>query len=217
MPRGVGVLNGSLVLAGWALYCKAALMSAPRAAGFGKAIVRQEAISIMRMSAWKALASVAWLVPLAVVAGLAPHASTAGAAAGAGSEKASAEIRGVLMEQQAAWNRGDLDGFLMGYQRSDATAFAGTQGIVRGWDGLRERYRKGYPDRRAMGTLTFSELEITPLCGEAALALGHWHLEREAGPVGGVFSLVLRRLPEGWRIVADHTSVVKDAAPSGKP
>jgi len=130
---------------------------------------------------------------------------------------ASTEIRKLLAGQQAAWNRGDQDEFLVGYWRSEATAFAGSQGIVRGWQGLRERYRKGYPDRRAMGTLEFSEVEVTPLCAEAALALGNWHLEREAGPVGGVFSLVLRRFPEGWRIVADHTSVVPVTAVPGKP
>jgi ketosteroid isomerase-like protein len=130
---------------------------------------------------------------------------------------ASAEIRKLLADQQAAWNRGNLEEFLAGYWQSQATAFAGAQGIVRGWQGLRERYRKGYADRRAMGTLEFSELEITPFCADAALALGKWHLEREAGPVGGVFSLVLRRFPEGWRIVADHTSVVPPAAPTSKP
>jgi ketosteroid isomerase-like protein len=124
----------------------------------------------------------------------------------------SAEIRRLLADQQSAWNRGDQDEFLKGYWQSESTAFVGTQGIVRGWQGLRERYRKGYPDRRAMGTLEFSELEVTPLCAEAALALGKWHLEREAGLVGGVFSLVLRHFPEGWRIVADHTSVVRAPA-----
>jgi len=121
-----------------------------------------------------------------------------------------AQIRGVLTAQQEAWNRGDVDAFLDGYWHSDKTAFAGTQGIVRGWEGLRERYRKSYPGRREMGTLAFSELEVTPLCADAALALGHWHLDREAGPVGGVFSLVLRRFPEGWRIIADHTSAVAE-------
>jgi len=129
-------------------------------------------------------------------------------------EDNSAAIRRVLEEQAAAWNRGDVEAFLAGYWKSDATAFAGTQGILRGWQALRERYRRSYPDRRAMGTLTFSGLEVTVLCDDAALVLGRWHLEREAGPTGGVFSLVLRRFPEGWRIIADHTSVVP-AAPGG--
>ena len=123
-----------------------------------------------------------------------------------------AGVREVLVRQQAAWNRGDVDEFLAGYWNSDRTVFAGSNGILHGWQALRQRYRRSYPDRRAMGRLTFSHLEITSLCTSSALVLGEWHLDRESGPVGGVFSLVLRRLPEGWRIVADHTSVVAEPA-----
>ena len=126
---------------------------------------------------------------------------------------ADSAVRGLLRDQTAAWNRGDVDGFLAGYRNSSQTIFAGSQGIIRGWDQLRERYRTYYPDRRAMGTLTFSSVEVTFLCPDAALAVGNWHLDRDAGRVGGVFSLVLRQLPEGWRIIADHTSVVADASP----
>ncbi|HUJ41388.1 MAG TPA: AtzH-like domain-containing protein [Candidatus Acidoferrales bacterium] len=121
-----------------------------------------------------------------------------------------AKVRDVLARQQAAWNRGDVDGFLSGYWNSENTVFAGSSGILHGWMALRERYRKNYPDRAAMGTLEFSGLEVTPLCSSAALAVGRWHLRRAAGPIGGVFSLVLRQFPEGWRIVADHTSVVPE-------
>ena len=123
-------------------------------------------------------------------------------------------IRQVLDAQVAAWNRGDVDAFLDGYWKSESTVFSGTQGILRGWQALRERYRRSYPDRLAMGTLSFTGLEVTPLCPDAALVLGHWRLDRAAGPIGGVFSLVLRRLPEGWRIIADHTSVVPPAPPA---
>lgn len=125
-----------------------------------------------------------------------------------------AAVRSVLTEQAAAWNRGDVDSFLTGYWNSEKTVFAGTQGITHGWRALKERYRKSYPDRKAMGTLTFSELEVTALGADAALVLGKWHLDRETGPIGGVFSLVLRRFPEGWRIIADHTSVVPEARPA---
>jgi len=125
---------------------------------------------------------------------------------------ADSAIRGLLRDQAAAWNRGDVDGFLAGYRNSSQTVFAGAQGIIRGWQQLRDRYRTYYPDRQAMGTLTFSSVEVTFLCPDAALAVGNWHLDRVAGPVGGVFSLVLRQLPEGWRIIADHTSVVPEGA-----
>lgn len=119
-----------------------------------------------------------------------------------------AAVRRVLEDQAAAWNRGDLEGFTDGYWKSEATAFSGTQGTLRGWQALVERYHRAYPDRKAMGTLTFSKLDVNQFCADAALVLGQWHLDREAGPIGGVFSLVLRRFPEGWRIIADHTSVV---------
>ena len=125
---------------------------------------------------------------------------------------ADAAVRGLLRDQAAAWNRGEVDGFLAGYRNSSQTVFAGAQGIIRGWQQLRERYRTYYPDRRAMGTLTFSSVEVTFLCPDAAFAVGNWHLDRDAGPVGGVFSLVLRQYPEGWRIIADHTSVVPETA-----
>ncbi len=133
--------------------------------------------------------------------------------AGGAAPDVTAEIRSLLDGQAADWNRGHLEGFLAGYWNSDRTAFAGSQGILHGWQALLERYRKTYPDRLAMGTLAFSGLEITPLCPDAALVLGKWHLEREAGPTGGVFSLVLRRFPGGWRIIADHTSVVPASMP----
>jgi len=123
-------------------------------------------------------------------------------------------VRSVLIEQAAAWNRGDMDGFLTGYRNSEKTVFAGSQGVTRGWQELRERYRKSYPDRKTMGTLAFSDLEVTMLCPDAALVLGKWHLDRESGPIGGVFSLVLRQFPEGWQIIADHTSVVPEPSPA---
>ncbi len=126
---------------------------------------------------------------------------------------ADSAVRALLRDQAAAWNRGDVDGFLAGYRNSGQIIFAGSQGIIRGWEQLRQRYRTYYPDRQAMGTLTFSSVEVTFLCPDAALAVGNWHLDRDAGPVGGVFSLVLRQYPEGWRIIADHTSVVPEAAP----
>ncbi len=146
--------------------------------------------------------------PLATAAGPASRAWPLAVGAAASEEE---KIRAILEAQAAAWNRGDVEGFLTGYWKSDATAFAGTQGILRGWQPLLERYRRSYPDRQTMGTLAFSDLEIMPLCHDAALVLGHWHLARASEPVGGVFTLVLRKFPQGWRIIADHTSVVAAA------
>ena len=120
-------------------------------------------------------------------------------------------IRKILDAQQAAWNQGNVDAFLEGYWHSPDLTFSGSGGIARGWDGVLARYKKNYPDRAAMGRLDFSDLEFRFLGKDAALVLGHWHLSRAQGDVGGVFSLVWQRFPEGWRIIHDHTSAVEKA------
>jgi len=115
-------------------------------------------------------------------------------------------ILAVLATQQDDWNRGDIRGFMAGYWNSTELTFAGTRGFTRGWQPVMERYEKSYADKAAMGTLDFQELELRPLGPDAALVLGKWHLQRQAGDVGGIFTLVLQRFPEGWRIVHDHTT-----------
>ena len=133
-------------------------------------------------------------------------------AAPAQTQNATAQIRSVLRAQQDAWNRGDIDGFMNGYARSASTVFVSEDTIRRGWETVRERYRKKYSDRAKMGRLTFSDLEITLLSPDAAVVLGRWSLKRANDQPHGRFSLIFKRLPEGWRIVHDHTS----AAPQPK-
>lgn len=123
-----------------------------------------------------------------------------------------AEIQAILRAQQDAWNRGDIDGFMNGYARSPSTVFVGDDEVRRGWETVRERYREKYSDRTKMGTLTFSEIEVTPLSADVAVVLGRWRLRRANDEPHGRFTLIFRRLPEGWRIVHDHTS----AAPPTK-
>lgn len=117
-------------------------------------------------------------------------------------------IEGVLSAQQKAWNQGDVDEFMKGYWQSEELTFSGSNGTSRGFNAVRERYHRNYPDRQTMGKLDFSTLEFHFLGKDGALVLGRWHLTREKGDVGGVFSLVFERFPEGWRIIHDHTSVV---------
>ena len=121
-------------------------------------------------------------------------------------QNATAQIRSVLSAQREAWNRGDIDRFMNGYARSPSTVFVSEDTIRRGWEIVRERYRKKYSDRAKMGTLTFSDLEIALLSPDAAVALGRWRLERAKDRPHGRFTLIFKRLPEGWRIVHDHTS-----------
>jgi ketosteroid isomerase-like protein len=117
-------------------------------------------------------------------------------------------ISAVLGAQQTAWNRGDVDAFLLGYWRSPELTFSGSSGVARGWDSVLGRYKKNYPDKAAMGQLDFSELEFRFLGPDAALVLGKWHLQREKDELGGVFTLVWQRFPDGWKIIHDHTSAV---------
>lgn len=130
------------------------------------------------------------------------------AAASSSAQDAPAEssIRSVLETQVAAWNRGDIDTFMKGYWNSPNTEFVGAAGVTRGWQTVLDRYRKNYPDRQAMGQLSFSQLEIHVECRDAAYVIGEFHLQHANDKPDGVFSLNFRKFPEGWRIVADHTT-----------
>ena len=112
-----------------------------------------------------------------------------------GREADRAAITAALNAQQAAWNRGDVDAFLVGYWHSSELTFSGSSGVSRWWDGVLARYKKNYPDQAAMGQLDFSGLEFRFLGPDAALVLGRWHLKRDKGDIGGVFSLVWLRFP----------------------
>lgn len=125
------------------------------------------------------------------------------------STKADAEIRAVLQAQQEAWNRGNIDGFMNGYARARTTTFVSGDTVTRGWQTVRDRYNKRYSDREKMGTLTFSDLEITPLHQDAAIVSGRWKLKRAKDEPHGRFTLIFRRTPKGWRIGHDHTSAAE--------
>jgi ketosteroid isomerase-like protein len=121
-------------------------------------------------------------------------------------ERIVAEIRAVIQAQQDAWNRGDIDSFMNGYARSRSTIFVSEDTVTRGWQTVRDRYKKKYSDREKMGTLTFSDLEITPLGPDSAVGLGRWKLKLLKDQPHGRFTLIFRRNADGWRIVHDHTS-----------
>jgi uncharacterized protein (TIGR02246 family) len=119
-----------------------------------------------------------------------------------------AAIRAELAREAAAWNRGDLDGFLAGYERAATTTMIGSRPL-RGWDAIAAMYRDKYGDKARMGQLTFGDLEVRPLGADFAVVVGRWALARDAaggGPAGGWFTLTLRRTSDGWRIILDHTS-----------
>jgi ketosteroid isomerase-like protein len=115
------------------------------------------------------------------------------------------EIRAVMNAQVAAWNRGDIDGFMAGYVRSDKLEFVSGGKITRGWQTVRDRYHRKYGSRDKMGTLKFSDIKVRMLEPHLALVLGRWELAREKDRPHGSFTLTFRRQPEGWRIVHDST------------
>ena len=123
-------------------------------------------------------------------------------------------MRAVLDRQVADWNKGDLDGFLAGYWNSPKVVFQSGGQRYDGWEAMRDRYRRRYQaEGKAMGQLAFSSLEIEPLGPEAMLARGGWRLTMPDGTKpGGLFTLIFRRFPEGWKIVHDHTSAEEQAS-----
>lgn len=121
-------------------------------------------------------------------------------------EQMDGAIRAVMDSQAAAWNRGDIDGFMEGYWKSDETLFLSGDSVTRGWQTVLDRYKRNYSSREKMGTLAFTELEVKPVNDEMAIVIGRWQLTRASDSPGGRFTLIFRRLPEGWRITHDHTS-----------
>ena len=125
-----------------------------------------------------------------------------------GAFDAESHLRAVLEGLAAAWNRGDMPAFMVGYWQSDATTFAGASGVQRGWASVLDHYLQEYPDPAAMGQLTFRDLDIHLLVQDAAFILGHWQLQRARDQARGVFTLILHRFPDGWRIIHDHSSAL---------
>jgi len=115
------------------------------------------------------------------------------------------EIRAVMNQQAADWNRGDLEGFMRGYWNSEKLVFVSSK-VTRGWQPTLDNYKKSYPTKDKMGTLSFSDLEISVLSKDAAVVLGSWALQREGDEPHGKFTLIFRKFKDGWRIVHDHTS-----------
>lgn len=121
-------------------------------------------------------------------------------------DKARAAIKAVLDEQAEGWNEGDIEKYMAGYDNSDSLRFASGGSVQYGWEATFERYKKRYPDKAAMGSLEFSNLDITIISDDTALVFGQWKLKREKDEPWGLFTLLVKETANGWRIVHDHTS-----------
>ena len=135
-----------------------------------------------------------------------------GAVAGDGAEPEKdvvekSAVQKLLTAQTEAWNKGDLDGFMAGYWQSDDLSFFSGADKLRGWQKTLARYRKRYQSEgKTMGRLSFSDLEIEVTGPRDAWVRGRWKVVQGKEMLGGLFTLILKKRPEGWRIVHDHTS-----------
>src|SRR5262249_37252590 len=117
-------------------------------------------------------------------------------------------VQRVLAGQQDAWNRRDLEAFMSAYWNSlQLTFFSGAKKTL-GWQSTLDRYRQTYQvTGQQIGKLEFSELDINPPCRYAAFVCGAWKLTMsDVKTPHGVFTLIFRKFPDGWKIVHDHTS-----------
>ena len=122
-------------------------------------------------------------------------------------------VKAVLTDQAAAWNRGDLEGFMDGYWRSDELTFTSGDKVEKGWNATRERYIKNYrSEGKEMGKLTFGDLQFESLNSSTALVRGQYRLNRGSKEEKGRFTLVFRKFDDGWKITSDHTSAAEKPA-----
>ena len=125
---------------------------------------------------------------------------------------ASVQIRQVLDAQVAAWNRGDLEGFMIGYHRSPDLRFASNNSVFNGWQGAHDSYTKAFVDKAKMSALRFPELDVQMLSEDVAMVFGRFiNGFRDGRPEKtGLFTLIMKRMAEGWRIIHDHSSDAAD-------
>ena len=116
------------------------------------------------------------------------------------------EVRRILALQTKEWNDGNIPAFMNTYWKSDSLMFVGKTGITYGWQKTLDNYKKNYPDTAAMGKLTFDLLEVKRLSSDYFFVVGKWHLTRSIGDIGGIFTLLCRKLANRWLIIADHSS-----------
>src|SRR6476659_5558523 len=122
------------------------------------------------------------------------------------SDEAAQGVQSVMEMQQAAWNRGDIDAFMEGYDRADTTTFVSGDEVTHGWQTVLDRYKQRYSSREQMGSLSFSELIVTSIASDSALVDGRCMLTRTNDAPHGRFTLLFRRVGGNWRIVHDTTT-----------
>ncbi|GGI27787.1 YybH family protein [Pedobacter mendelii] len=115
-------------------------------------------------------------------------------------------ILNVLEKQRQNWNNGDLEAFMQGYVKSDSLLFVGKSGPTYGWQKTLDNYKKSYPGKAGMGTLTFGIKKVDFFNKDVAFVLGSWHLKREKDEPQGYFTLLFKKIKGEWKIFVDHSS-----------
>lgn len=121
-------------------------------------------------------------------------------------QKVEPQILLVLDSQSSCWNRGDIEGFMQGYWHSDSLKFIGKSGLRYGWQQTLDAYKKGYPDKAAMGSLHFGIININTVAKGLYQVVGTWQVNSSKGELKGVFSLLFKKIEGKWLIIVDHTS-----------
>ena len=116
------------------------------------------------------------------------------------------EVRNLLAKQSAAWNRGDIEAFMVGYWENDSLMFIGKSGITYGYKNTLANYKKNYPDTTVMGKLTFTLIQVKQLSPEYFHVIGKYYLTRTIGDASGHFTLMFRKINGKWVIISDHSS-----------
>jgi hypothetical protein len=112
----------------------------------------------------------------------------------------------LLEKQVAAWNEGNLEEFMETYWKSEELTFVGSCGPTYGWDSTLASYKKGYPDKEAMGKLKFTVLKTSKIDRKTILVIGKFELTREIGDLSGHYTLLIQKINGKWLIVSDHSS-----------
>ena len=120
--------------------------------------------------------------------------------------KDEAEVRSVLAKQSAAWNRGDVDAFMIGYWENDSLMFIGKSGVTYGYKNTLANYKKNYPDTAVMGKLTFTLIQVKQISPDYFHVTGKYYLTRTIGDASGHFTLMFRKINGKWVIISDHSS-----------
>ena len=116
------------------------------------------------------------------------------------------DILKLLEDQRKAWNEGDMEGYMQGYEQSDSLVFVGKSGPEYGWKTTLDNYKKAYPDKSAMGILTFDIKKVKLLSSDHAFVVGSWHLTIGKDEPQGYFTLLLKKINGKWKVIADHSS-----------